>query len=280
MPLKPELKTCLNIGRSRSTPAGRSATRATPTRCTTTTVTAHSPMSPKPPELPTRNCITASRQCSRTSITTDGRICLSQTTRIRTTCTATSTTARLRRSVCSQESPSARTARKCPAWGWRRVTTTTTEHGDIFVTTFANDNYVLFHNDGEGCSPMCPIRPGVGEATVPHLGWGNFLFRLRQRRLAGPVLCQWPRLSGSGFEADGEIPAAVAVVPEPGHGEVPRNDEGGAAAGHPASRREAAPSRDYNNDGDLDVVVSGMDASATAIGETRGGTGATGCESS
>ena len=47
---------------------------------------------------------------------------------------------------------------------------------DIFVTTFANDNYILFHNDGRGLFTDVSYPSGVGEATVPHLGWATFFF--------------------------------------------------------------------------------------------------------
>ena len=44
---------------------------------------------------------------------------------------------------------------------------------DLFVTTFANDNYVLFHNDGDGFFSDVSYPSGIGEPTVPYLGWAT-----------------------------------------------------------------------------------------------------------
>jgi hypothetical protein len=45
---------------------------------------------------------------------------------------------------------------------------------DLFITTFANDNYVLYHNDGGNLFTDVSYPSGVGEATIPWLGWGAF----------------------------------------------------------------------------------------------------------
>lgn len=47
---------------------------------------------------------------------------------------------------------------------------------DVFITTFANDNYILFHNDGGGQFTDVSYPSGVGEPTVPYLGWAAFFF--------------------------------------------------------------------------------------------------------
>src|SRR5438094_202341 len=45
---------------------------------------------------------------------------------------------------------------------------------DLFVTTFADDNYTLFHNDGRGFFTDITYPAGVGEPTIPFLGWAAF----------------------------------------------------------------------------------------------------------
>src|SRR5437667_123115 len=47
---------------------------------------------------------------------------------------------------------------------------------DLFVTTFANDNYALYHNEGKGFFTDVSYPSGVGEPTIPWLGWGTFFF--------------------------------------------------------------------------------------------------------
>ena len=45
---------------------------------------------------------------------------------------------------------------------------------DLFVTTFANDNYVLFHNEGKGAFSDRSFQSRIGEKTIPYLGWATF----------------------------------------------------------------------------------------------------------
>jgi hypothetical protein len=47
---------------------------------------------------------------------------------------------------------------------------------DLFITTFADDNYTLFHNDGNGLFSDISYPSGLGEATIPFLGWATFFF--------------------------------------------------------------------------------------------------------
>ena len=44
---------------------------------------------------------------------------------------------------------------------------------DIFDTDFSDDYKVLFHNDGDASFTDMSYRAGVGQATVPFLGWGD-----------------------------------------------------------------------------------------------------------
>ena len=86
---------------------------------------------------------------------------------------------------------------------------------DIFVTTFADDNYVLFHNDGEGFFSDVSYPSGVGEPTIPYLGWGTFFLdydndgRLDLFCANGHV---YPEVDGVLQET---LPPADATVSEP-----------------------------------------------------------------
>jgi hypothetical protein len=44
---------------------------------------------------------------------------------------------------------------------------------DIFDTDFSDDYKVLFHNDGDASFTDVSYRAGVGQTTVPFLGWGD-----------------------------------------------------------------------------------------------------------
>jgi enediyne biosynthesis protein E4 len=139
---------------------------------------------------------------------------------------------------------------------------------DLFVSTFSNDNYVLFHNDGDGFFTDASYPSGVGEPTVPYLGWATFFFDydndghpdlfcanghvypevdgvLRETfRQPSQLL----RNLGNGKFRD--VSAAVGLDQLP-----PQSARGGAYA-------------DFNNDGGLDVVVSVMDGKPLLLENT------------
>jgi enediyne biosynthesis protein E4 len=45
---------------------------------------------------------------------------------------------------------------------------------DLFITTFADDNFTLFHNDGNGFFTDISYPSGVAEPTIGPLGWATF----------------------------------------------------------------------------------------------------------
>jgi enediyne biosynthesis protein E4 len=47
---------------------------------------------------------------------------------------------------------------------------------ELFITTFADDNFTLFHNDGNGLFTDISYPSGLGEPTIPFLGWATFFF--------------------------------------------------------------------------------------------------------
>jgi hypothetical protein len=44
---------------------------------------------------------------------------------------------------------------------------------DVYVTTFSDDYNTLYRNDGEGNFTDVSFQAGVGQATIPFLGWGT-----------------------------------------------------------------------------------------------------------
>ncbi len=131
---------------------------------------------------------------------------------------------------------------------------------DVFVTTFAGDNYVLFHNDGAGFFTDVSFPAGVGEPTVPYLGWATaFLDYDNDGHL--DLFCA----NGHVYpEVDGRIRETyrqpLQLLRNLGNGKFA---DGSAAAGFkalkPVSARGGAYA-DFDNDGDLDLVISAMDS--------------------
>ncbi len=131
---------------------------------------------------------------------------------------------------------------------------------DVFVTTFAGDNYVLFHNDGDGFFTDVSFPAGVGEPTVPYLGWAA-AFLDYDNDGHPDLFCA----NGHVYpEVDGRIRETyrqpLQLLRNLGNGKF---TDGSAAAGlralKPISARGGAYA-DFDNDGDLDVVISVMDA--------------------
>jgi len=47
---------------------------------------------------------------------------------------------------------------------------------DFHITNFSDDSNVLYHNDGEGNFTDVTFQAGVGEVSIPFLGWGTSFF--------------------------------------------------------------------------------------------------------
>jgi enediyne biosynthesis protein E4 len=142
---------------------------------------------------------------------------------------------------------------------------------DVFITTFANDNYVLFHNDGDGFFTDVSYPSGAGEPTVPYLGWGTFFFDHDNDGWLD-IFCA----NGHVYpEVDGKIAEKyrqpLQILRNLGAGKFrDASAETGLLSLPPQSARGAAFA-DYDNDGDLDVVVSVMDGPPQLLENRVGG---------
>jgi hypothetical protein len=136
---------------------------------------------------------------------------------------------------------------------------------DVHMTNFSDDQNVLYRNDGGGIFTETTFRMGLGEITVPFLGWGTNFFD---------------------YDNDGLLDLLVAnghvypVVDRVDWGTsykqrllLFRNTRGkffdvGSSAGEavsaPRSSRGSAIG-DYDNDGDLDILLSNLDDPPTLL---------------
>ncbi len=142
---------------------------------------------------------------------------------------------------------------------------------DLFITTFANDNYVLFHNEGKSTFSDLSFQSGIGERTIPHLGWATFFLDYDNDG--------WKDLfdaSGHVYpEVDGRLGAETYREPL----QLFRNLHNGKFAEVSKEvgllRMEARSARggaycDYDNDGDVDILVSNIDGTPQLL-ENVGG---------
>lgn len=140
---------------------------------------------------------------------------------------------------------------------------------DLFVTTFSGDNYILFHNDGKGFFSDVSFAAGVGEPTVPYLGWATFFFDYDNDGLPD-LFCA----NGHVYpEVDGVIRESfrqpLQLLRNAGRGSFTDHS---AQAGISAFRQSARGGAyaDFDNDGDLDLAISVMDAKPLLL-ENQGG---------
>lgn len=140
---------------------------------------------------------------------------------------------------------------------------------DLFVTTFANDNYVLFHNDGNGFFSDVSYPSGIGEATIPYLGWSTFFLDYDndgRRDLFAANGHVYPEVDGAIKETYRQ---PLLLFRNLGTKFREVSAEAGLRALKPVSARAGAYA-DFDNDGDLDMVVSVMDESPMLL-ENIGG---------
>jgi hypothetical protein len=145
---------------------------------------------------------------------------------------------------------------------------------DLFVTTFANDNYVLFHNEGKGAFSDLSFQSGIGERTIPYLGWAAFFLDYDNDGFKD-------LLAASGHvypEVDGKLGAETYREPLLLFHNL-KNGKFAEVSKEVGLRDLAARSArggaycDYDNDGDLDLLISNIDDSPQLLENVGGNRG-------
>lgn len=130
---------------------------------------------------------------------------------------------------------------------------------DLFVTTFANDNYVLFHNEGGGFFADHSYQSRIAEATIPHLGWATFFLDYDndgRKDLFAANGHVYPEVDGKIAETYRQPLQLFRNLGEGKFSEV--SHEVGLSTMPWRSARGGAYC-DYDNDGDVDILVSNID---------------------
>lgn len=150
---------------------------------------------------------------------------------------------------------------------------------DFHITNFSDDSNTLYHNDGEGNFTDVTFQAGLGEPTIPFLGWGTEFFDFDADGWKDVIVANshvYPSVDkqqwGTSY-AQQLLLFRNIINPDPKQAEkgVRKFERVGAAPG--SGLAAALSSRglavcDLDGDGRLDVVVNNMDSAPTLLRNT------------
>jgi enediyne biosynthesis protein E4 len=146
---------------------------------------------------------------------------------------------------------------------------------DIGVTNFSEEAYALFRNQGAGDFSDAAFSSGIAKASLAYLGWGMFFGDFDNDGWSdlfaanGHVYPQFDRLG-----AGASYRQRCLVFRNLGRGRFADVTDGaGAGVNTPRAHRGAALG-DFDNDGDMDVLMMDLDGGPTLLenrSQQRGG---------
>ncbi len=136
---------------------------------------------------------------------------------------------------------------------------------DIHRTNFSDDSNVLYHNDGDGNFTDLTFQMGLGEATIPFLGWGTNFFDYDNDGLLDLLVANghiYPNVDSADW---GTTYKQRMLLFRNFKG---RFHEVGSSAGeslYTLRSSRGSSVGDLDNDGDLDILLNNIDDAPTLL---------------
>ncbi len=123
---------------------------------------------------------------------------------------------------------------------------------DVFVTNMDRETHNLYRNLGDGLFIEVTFESGVGEATLPYVGWGTAFLDYDNDADLDLAIANGAVLDNVAYFRDSTYPQRNLLLENDGKGAF--RDTELVAGGAKVSRGLAVG--DLDNDGDLDIVVA------------------------
>jgi enediyne biosynthesis protein E4 len=136
---------------------------------------------------------------------------------------------------------------------------------DIFRTNFADDSDVLYHNDGDGNFTDVTFQMGLGEITLPFLGWGAHFFDYDNDGPLDLLVANghiYPNVDAAGWGTTFKQRLLLFRNVKNRFYEV--GSSAGPALYTPRASRGSSIG-DFDNDGDLDILLNNIDDTPTLL---------------
>ena len=137
---------------------------------------------------------------------------------------------------------------------------------DLFVTTFSDDYKPLYRNDGDGYFSDVSFRVGLGNPTIPFLGWGTGFLDFDNDGLLDVFVANghvYPVADSTDWGTTwAQRPLLFRNLDGKKFQEVPPATGSGLAVVIPA---RGAAFGDLFNDGHIDVVINNIDSTPTLL---------------
>ena len=137
---------------------------------------------------------------------------------------------------------------------------------DLFVTNFSQDHNTLYRNSGKGYFSDVSGQANLAGTSRPHMGWGTFFFDLDSDGYEDLFVANghlMPEIEQAGIAMQYRQPNLLYHNDGQGRFKDISNQAGSGLKVREVSR--AAAYGDYDNDGDLDILVVNLDAAPNLL---------------